>query len=99
MRKLADPWQVHLVGPGRLQLALKPTVLAQLGQLYFLDLPLAGATLVAGAPLITVEAENWITDLTLPVSGQLVRTNPQLTGVVARDADPRAWVLELAIEN
>lgn len=95
MRELAMPWRVLPAQTGRVRLALRRDSLALLGPLYFLDLPLAGAVVPAGVPVVTVEAQNWVTDLPLPRGGRVVATNPALTGWVRPTTDPATWVLEL----
>lgn len=97
MRELANPWRQWVVHPGRVRLALTKQTLARLGRVNFLDLPLAGAILVPGVPIITVEAQNWVGDVTLPIGGRLVATNPDLRGLLTPGSDPRAWLLELAV--
>ena len=51
-----------------------------LGVIVFVDLPLEGETVPAGAPLVTIESVKTVADLPSPVGGRVMSVNRTLIG-------------------
>jgi glycine cleavage system H protein len=71
---------------------------AQLGDVIFVELPEAGATLQAGAKLGSIESVKAASDLYAPVSGTVAEVNPAITAkpeLVNSDPYGEGWLIRL----
>ncbi len=74
----------------------------QLGDVVFVELPEAGATLVQHATFGVVESVKAVSDLFAPVSGEVVEANPVLAGepeLVNSDPYGSGWMIRIRVSE
>jgi glycine cleavage system H protein len=72
----------------------------ELGDVVFLDLPKPGASFEAGATFGTIEAVKAVSELFMPVAGEVVEVNPRLDGEPALvNSDPYGdgWMVKVRV--
>lgn len=70
----------------------------QLGDIVFVDVPSEGETLAAGEVFGTIEVVKTISDLFLPISGEIVEINPALEEnpeLVNSDPYGEGWIVKV----
>lgn len=70
----------------------------QLGDIVFVDIPSVGETLEAGEVFGTIEVVKTVTDLFLPVSGEIVEQNEELESnpeLVNNDPYGKGWIIKI----
>lgn len=70
----------------------------QLGDIVFVDIPSVGDTLVKGEVFGTIEVVKTISDLFLPVSGEILEANPALEEkpeLVNSDPYGKGWIIKI----
>ena len=75
---------------------------SQLGDVVFVELPSAGATLEAGKPLGTVESVKTASEIYAPVSGEVVEANGALKDAPEKiNSDPHGagWLVKVRLKN
>ena len=73
-----------------------------LGDVVYVDLPAVGASVAAHQPLGEVESTKSVSDVYVPVSGQVRAVNDALVGapeLVNQDPYGEGWILEIALSN
>lgn len=74
----------------------------QLGDIVFVDIPTEGETLEAGEVFGTIEVVKTISDLFLPVAGEVVEQNPALEEnpeLVNKDPSGEGWLIKMKPAN
>ena len=74
----------------------------QLGDIVFVDIPTEGETLEAGEEFGTIEVVKTISDLFLPVAGEVVEQNPALEEnpeYVKKDPCGKGWFIKMKPAN
>ena len=74
----------------------------QLGDIVFVDIPTEGETLEAGEVFCTIEVVKTISDLFLPVAGEVVEQNPALEEnpeLVNKDPYGEGWLIKMKPVN
>ena len=74
----------------------------QLGDVVFVDLPVAGTTIAQFATFGVVESVKAVSDLFAPVSGEVASTNEELAGqpeLVNSDPFGAGWMIRVRISN
>lgn len=74
----------------------------ELGDVVFVELPRAGATVTAGKTFGVVESVKAVSDLYAPVSGTVARVNEALASqpeLVNRDCYGAAWMIAVALAD
>lgn len=74
----------------------------QLGDIVFVDIPTEGETLEAGEVFGTIEVVKTISDLFLPVAGEVVKQNPALEEnpeLVNKDPYGEGWLIKMKPAN
>lgn len=74
----------------------------QLGDIVFVDIPTEGKTLEAGEVFGTIEVVKTISDLFLPVAGEVVEQNPALEEnpeLVNKDPYGEGWLIKMKPAN
>ena len=74
----------------------------QLGDIVFVDIPTEGETLEAGEVFGTIEVVKTISDLFLPVAGEVVEQNPTLAEnpeLVNKDPYGEGWLIKMKPAN
>ncbi|CAK7077901.1 MAG: Glycine cleavage system H protein [Bacteroides fragilis] len=74
----------------------------QLGDIVFVDIPTEGETLEAGEVFGTIEVVKTISDLFLPVAGEVVEQNPALEEnpeLVNKDPYGGGWLIKMKPAN
>ena len=74
----------------------------QLGDIVFVDIPTEGETLEAGEVFGTIEVVKTISDLFLPVAGEVVVQNPALEEnpeLVNKDPYGEGWLIKMKPAN
>jgi glycine cleavage system H protein len=72
----------------------------ELGDIVYVDLPKAGATLAAGKSLGSVESVKAVSDIYAPVSGEVTEVNSLLSAVPEKlNEDPHgeAWLVKIKL--
>ena len=64
----------------------------QLGDIVFVDIPTVGESLEAGEVFGTIEVVKTISDLFLPVAGEVLEENPEL---VNKDPYGEGWLIKM----
>jgi glycine cleavage system H protein len=70
----------------------------QLGDVVYLELPEAGATITRGQPFGVVESTKAVSELFAPVSGKVLKANKALIDapeVINDDPHERGWMIEI----
>lgn len=70
----------------------------QLGDIVFVDIPVVGETLEAGEVFGTIEVVKTISDLFLPVAGEVLEQNPALEEqpeLVNKDPYGEGWLVKM----
>lgn len=74
----------------------------QLGDIVFVDVPTVGETLEAGEVFGTIEVVKTISDLFLPVSGEVIELNEALEEnpeLVNKDPYGEGWIIKLNVTD
>lgn len=74
----------------------------QLGDIVFVDIPTVGETLEAGEVFGTIEVVKTISDLFLPVAGEVLEQNEALEGnpeLVNQDPYGEGWLIKIKPAN
>ncbi len=74
----------------------------QLGDIVFIEIETIGETLAMGDTFGTIEAVKTVSDLFLPVSGELLELNPKLESapeLVNKDPYGEGWMIRMKIAN
>ncbi|HHT61297.1 MAG: glycine cleavage system protein GcvH [Paludibacteraceae bacterium] len=75
---------------------------SELGEIVFVEIETVGETLNAGETFGTVEAVKTVSDLFLPVSGEVLEANPLLEdqpGLVNSDPYGEGWMVKIRVKN
>lgn len=73
-----------------------------LGDVVFVQLPDAGVEIIAGASAAEIESTKSVSDVYVPVSGEVTSVNEALVGapeLVNQDPYGEGWILEVALVN
>ena len=74
----------------------------ELGDVVYVELPQAGTTLKAGESLGTVESVKAVSDVYVPVSGEVTEVNSTLSEapeMINKDPHRSAWLVKLKLTN
>jgi glycine cleavage system H protein len=74
----------------------------ELGDIVYVDIPSKGKTVAQHEVFGTVEAVKTVSDLFMPVSGEVLEINPSLDGapeLVNSDAYGEGWMIKCTIAN
>ncbi|MEZ5045738.1 MAG: glycine cleavage system protein GcvH [Chitinophagaceae bacterium] len=75
---------------------------SELGDIVFVDINTVGKTLQAGDIFGTVEAVKTVSDLFLPIGGEILEINPELENTpenVNQDPYGKGWMVKVKISN
>jgi glycine cleavage system H protein len=73
-----------------------------LGDVVFVQLPDVGVEIVAGASAAEIESTKSVSDVYVPVSGEVTAVNEALVGapeLVNQDPYGEGWIIEVSLEN
>lgn len=74
----------------------------ELGDIVFVEIETEGETLEKGETFGTIEAVKTVSDLFMPVSGEVLEVNPALEAspeLVNKDAYGAGWLIKISISN
>ncbi len=74
----------------------------ELGDIVFVEIETEGETLEKGETFGTIEAVKTVSDLFMPVSGEVLEVNPALESspeLVNKDPYGNGWLIKLSISN
>jgi|SRR5690606_3747222 len=74
----------------------------ELGDIVYVDVDSAGETLDAEAVFGTIEAVKTVSDLFMPVSGEVIEVNPELESqpeLINSDPYQVGWIIKVKISN
>ena len=74
----------------------------ELGDIVFVEIETVGETLSKGETFGTIEAVKTVSDLFLPVGGEVLEVNPALETspeLVNKDPYGQGWLIKIAISN
>jgi glycine cleavage system H protein len=74
----------------------------ELGDIVFIEIETVGETLAKEEVLGTIEAVKTVSDMFMPVSGEILELNPALEespGVVNKDPYGEGWMVKIRITN
>lgn len=74
----------------------------ELGDIVYLDVPTEGETLEQGEVFGSVEAVKTVSDLMMPVSGEVLEINPELDDapeLVNKEPYGNGWIIKVSLEN
>lgn len=75
---------------------------SELGDVVFIEIETVGETLAKEATFGTIEAVKTVSDLFMPVSGEILELNPALEGnpeIVNKDPYTEGWLVKIKIED
>ncbi|HHW60133.1 MAG: glycine cleavage system protein GcvH [Bacteroidales bacterium] len=75
---------------------------SELGDIVYVDIPTEGETLKQGDVLGTIEAVKTVTDIYLPISGEIVEFNQTLTTnpeLINKDPYGDGWIVKIKISD
>jgi glycine cleavage system H protein len=73
---------------------------SQLGDIVFIEIETVGETLQKGETFGTIEAVKTVSDLFMPVSGEVLEANPELensSAVINSDPYGKGWIIKVKI--
>ncbi|MBL7967647.1 MAG: glycine cleavage system protein GcvH [Prolixibacteraceae bacterium] len=74
----------------------------ELGDIVFVEIETAGETLAKGETFGTIEAVKTVSDLFMPVGGEVMEVNPELESspeLVNKDPYGAGWLIKVSISN
>jgi glycine cleavage system H protein len=74
----------------------------ELGDIVFVEIETEGETLAQGETFGTIEAVKTVSDLFMPVGGEVLEVNPALEGapeLVNKDPYGEGWLIKISIAN
>ncbi|MDD4778254.1 MAG: glycine cleavage system protein GcvH [Fermentimonas sp.] len=74
----------------------------ELGDIVYLDVPTEGETLEQGEVFGSIEAVKTVSDLMMPVSGEVLEINPELDDapeLVNKEPYGKGWIIKVSLEN
>jgi glycine cleavage system H protein len=74
----------------------------ELGDIVFVEIETVGETLGKGETFGTIEAVKTVSDLFMPVGGEVIEVNPALEAspeLVNKDAFGAGWLIKIALTN
>ncbi len=74
----------------------------ELGDIVFVEIETAGETLTKGETFGTIEAVKTVSDLFMPVGGEVLEVNPELESspeLVNKDPYGAGWLIKISISN
>lgn len=74
----------------------------ELGDIVFLEVETVGETLGKGETFGTIEAVKTVSDMYMPVSGEVLEFNPELTSkpeIMNQDPYEKGWVIKIRIKD
>jgi len=74
----------------------------ELGDIVFVEMPAIGSKVEMGKPFGTVEAVKAVSDLNVPLSGEVIEINGELEGtpdLVNKDAYGKGWMVKIKLTN
>ena len=74
----------------------------ELGEIVFVDVPTEGENLSKGDVFGTIEAVKTVSDLFMPVSGEVIEMNSELDDkpeLVNEDAYGKGWIIKVALSE
>ena len=75
---------------------------SELGEIVFIDVPTVGETVGQGEVFGSVEAVKTVSDLNMPVSGEVLELNEELDAapeLVNNDPYGKGWIIRIAIKD
>ncbi len=75
---------------------------SELGEIVFIDVPTVGETVAQGEVFGSVEAVKTVSDLNMPVSGEVLEVNEELDAapeLVNNDPYGKGWIIRIAIKD
>lgn len=75
---------------------------SELGEIVFIDVPTVGETIGQGEVFGSVEAVKTVSDLNMPVSGEVLEVNEELDAapeLVNNDPYGKGWIIRIAIKD
>jgi len=74
----------------------------ELGDIVFVEIGTLGETLKKGEPFGTIEAVKTVSDIFMPVSGEVLEVNPEIESspeLVNKDPYGKGWMIRIKIAN
>lgn len=75
---------------------------SELGEIVFIDVPTVGETVGQGEVFGSVEAVKTVSDLNMPVSGEVLEVNEELDAapeLVNNDPYGKGWIIRIAVKD
>ena len=75
---------------------------SELGEIVFIDVPTVGETVGQGEVFGSVEAVKTVSDLNMPVTGEVLEINEELNAapeLVNNDPYGKGWIIRIAIKD
>ena len=75
---------------------------SQLGDIVFIEIETVGETLQKGETFGTIEAVKTVSDLFMPVGGEILEANPELensSAVINSDPYGKGWIIKVKIAD
>ena len=75
---------------------------SELGEIVYVDITTEGETVAKEEVFGTIEAVKTVSDLFMPVSGEVVEVNPELEDapqLINEDAYGKAWIIKVALSD
>ena len=75
---------------------------SELGDIVFVDVDTVGETLAAGDTFGSIEAVKTVSDLVLPIDGEVLELNPELEATpdsVNKDPYGKGWIVRVSLKD
>lgn len=75
---------------------------SELGEIVYVDITTEGETVAKEEAFGTIEAVKTVSDLFMPVSGEVLEVNPELEDapqLVNEDAYGKGWIIKISVSN
>lgn len=102
LRYTAEHEWVRRTAPDTVRVGITDYAQSALGDVVYVQLPAAGATVTAGESFGEVESTKSVSDLYAPLSATVVAVNPELEanpGLVNSDPYGEGWLIELRADG
>ena len=102
IRYSEDHEWIRVLDDGKAEIGISDFAQSELGDIVFVDIPEVGIELAKGEVFGSIEAVKTVSDLILPVSGELLEVNPLLEEkpeTINGDPYNAGWIVRISLKD
>lgn len=102
IRYSEDHEWIRVLDDGKAEIGISDFAQSELGDIVFVDIPEVGIELAKGEVFGSIEAVKTVSDLILPVSGELLEVNPVLEEkpeTINGDPYNAGWIVRISLKD